>query len=128
MLGGLWSLLSGLAGLIMVYLWAFTDHVIAYRNENILQASTLGLALFVVMAAWARRGGPAPQSVRILSMTIAVLSLTGLVLQVVPWFSQVNGVALAFFLPANLGMAFGAARAAPRAATTAPTEAPPSRP
>jgi hypothetical protein len=130
LLGGLWSLLSGFAGLIMVYLWAFTDHVVAYRNENILQASILGLALFVVMAAWARRGGPAPQSVRMLSMTIAVLSLAGLALQVLPWFSQVNGVALAFFVPANLGMAYGASRAAPpRAGTpTAPTGAPPSRP
>jgi len=130
LLGGLWSLLSGFAGLIMVYLWAFTDHVVAYRNENILQASILGLALFVVMAAWARRGGPAPQSVRMLSMTIAVLSIVGLILQVLPWFSQVNGVALAFFVPANLGMAYGASRAAPpRAATaTAPTGAPPSRP
>ena len=119
LLGGLWSLLSGLAGLIMVYLWAFTDHVIAYRNENILQASTLGLALFVVMAVWARRDSPAPDAVRVLSVTIAVLSVAGLVLQALPWFSQVNGVALAFFLPANLGMAFGASRAAPRSATTA---------
>jgi hypothetical protein len=122
-LGGMWSLLSGLAGFIMVYLWAFTDHVVAYRNENILQASILGLALFVVMAAWARRGGAAPQAVRILSMAIAVLSIAGLALQVLPWFSQVNGVALAFFVPANLGMAYGASRAAPpaAAAATAPT-------
>jgi hypothetical protein len=117
-LGGLWSFLSGLSGLLMVYLWAFTDHVVAYRNENILQASILGLALFVIVAGWARRGGPAPQGVRILAMTIAVLSLAGVVLQVLPWFSQVNGVALAFFVPVNLGMAFGAARAAPPPVTT----------
>jgi hypothetical protein len=44
------------------------------------------------------------------------------VLQLLPWFSQVNGVALAFFVPVNLGMAFGAARAAPPPATkTGPT-------
>ena len=122
LLGGLWSLLSGLSGFLMVYLWAFTDHVVAYRNENILQASILGLALFVIVARWARRGGPAPQGIRILSMTIAMLSLAGVVLQLLPWFSQVNGVALAFFVPVNLGMAFGAARAAPPPATkTGPT-------
>jgi len=124
-LGGLWSLLSGVAGFIMIYLWAFTDHVIAYRNENILQASILGLALFGVIAAWARRGGAAPGSIRALSMTIGLLSLAGVVVQVLPWFSQVNGVALAFFVPANLGMAYGAARAAPPT-TTGPTGALPS--
>jgi len=119
-LGGLWSLLSGIAGFTMIYLWAFTDHVIAYRNENILQASILGLALFGVIAAWARRGGAAPGSIRVIAMTIGVLSLAGVVVQVLPWFSQVNGVALAFFVPANLGMAYGSARAAP-ATTTGPT-------
>jgi len=119
-LGGLWSLLSGIVGFTMIYLWAFTDHVIAYRNENLLQASVLGLVLFAVIASWARRGGAAPAALRAISTTIGVLSVAGVVLQVLPWFSQVNGVALAFFVPANLGMAFGAARAAP-ATTTGPT-------
>jgi len=118
LVGGLWAFLSGLSGFLMVYLWAFTDHVVAYRNENILQASVLGLALFVTFARWARRGGPAPQAARSLALTIAALSLAGVAIQVLPWFSQVNGVALAFFVPANLGMAFGAARAAPPPVTT----------
>lgn len=118
-LGSLWSLVSGGAGFLMVYLWAFTDHTYAWRNENLLQASVLGLVLFVLMAGWARRGGPAPASVRAVAATIAVLSVAGVVLQLLPWFSQVNGPALLFFVPANLGMALGAARAAP--ATTGPT-------
>lgn len=125
-LGSLWSLLSGLAGFIMVYLWAFTDHVVAYRNENMLQASVLGLAVFGMMAGWARRGGAAPAGVRALSVTVALLSLAGVALKFIPGPIQVNGVVLAFFVPANLGMALGALRAAP--ATTAPTEVPPSRP
>lgn len=118
-LGSLWSLLSGGAGFLMVYLWAFTDHTYAWRNENLLQASVLGLVLFLLMAGWARRGGPAPASVRALAITIAVLSAAGVALQLLPWFSQVNGAALLFFVPANVGMALGAARAAP--ATTEPT-------
>ncbi len=118
-LGSLWSLVSGGAGFLIVYLWGFTDHTYAWRNENALQASVLGLVLFAVMAAWARRGGPAPASVRAIAITIAVLSVAGVALQVLPWFSQVNGPALVFFVPANLGMALGAARAAP--ATTGPT-------
>ena len=56
---------------------------------------------------------------RALAITIAVLSAAGVALQLLPWFSQVNGAALLFFVPANIGMALGAARAAP--ATTEPT-------
>jgi hypothetical protein len=125
-LGGLWSLLSGLAGLLMVYLWAFTDHSVVYRNENVLQASVLGLVVFGVMAGWARRGGAAPSAMRAVALTIAVLSLAGVALQVLPWFNQVNAVPLACLVPANLGMALGALRAAP--ATTGPTEALPAPP
>jgi hypothetical protein len=98
----------------MVYLWAFTDHSYAYRNENMLQASVLGLIMFGLLAAWARRGGPAPTGVRLLASIVAALSLLGVLMQVLPWFSQVNGPALVFFVPANFGMALGAFRAAPR--------------
>jgi hypothetical protein len=126
-LGGLWSLLSGLAGFVMVYLWAFTDHVVAYRNENMLQASILGLALFAALAGWARRGdGPPSRTVVTLAAAIAALSVVGIALKIVPGPIQVNGVVLAFFVPANLGMALGAIRAA--TVTTGPTEALPSRP
>lgn len=115
-LGGLWSLLSGLAGFVLVYLWAFTDHAVAYRNENVLQASALGLALFGALAAWAR-GRRAGRAVRVLAYTIVALSLCGVALKFVPGPNQVNGVALAFFLPANLGMALAARLAAPPVTT-----------
>ncbi|MEZ4413530.1 MAG: DUF4105 domain-containing protein [Gemmatimonadales bacterium] len=117
-LAGIWSLLSGLAGLVIIYLWAFTDHTYAYRNENVLQASVLGLAMFGVLAAWARRDGPAPAALRNLAVTVAVLSVLGVFIQVLPWFPQVNAPILVFFVPANLGMALGAMRAVPTLPTT----------
>ncbi|TFG50363.1 MAG: hypothetical protein E4H38_03705 [Gemmatimonadales bacterium] len=108
----------------MLYLWAFTDHSYAYRNENMLQASILGLIMFGFLAGWARRSGPAPNGVRVLAVAVAVLSLLGVLIQVLPWFAQVNGPILVFFVPANLGMALGAIRAAPRPTTmTGPTAA-----
>ena len=127
LLGGVWSLVSGLAGFVMVYLWAFTDHVVAYRNENLLQASILGLALFWALAAWARRNdAPPSRAIVVLSAVIAALSVVGVALKFVPGPVQVNWVVLACFVPANLGMALGAIRAA--TITTAPTEGLPSRP
>jgi len=123
-LAGTWTLLSGLAGLIIIYLWAFTDHTYAYRNENVLQASVLGLAMFALLAAWARRGGPAPTGLRVLAVAVAALSVLGVLIQLLPWFPQVNAPTLVFFVPANLGMALGAARAVPALPTTAgPTAA-----
>lgn len=123
-LAGIWTLLSGLAGLIIIYLWAFTDHTYAYRNENVLQASVLGLAMFALLAAWARRDGPAPAGLRVLAVAVAALSVLGVVIQLLPWFRQVNAPILVFFVPANLGMALGAVRAVPNPPTTSgPTAA-----
>lgn len=127
-LAGLWSLLSGVAGALMLYLWAFTDHTVAYRNENVLQASVLGLVLFAMCAGWARRGGTAPAGLRVIAWTVAALSLAGVVLQLLPAFRQVNAPALVFFVPANVGMALGAARAAPPVTKTGRPAIPPSRP
>jgi len=123
-IGALWSFLSGLFGFAMLYLWAFTDHVVAYRNENILQASVLGLVMFGFFAGWARRGGEVPAGIAAIARAVAILSLAGVALQLLPWFSQVNAPALVFFVPANLGMALGARRAVTTGATTpAPTAA-----
>ncbi len=115
-LAGLWSLLTGLVGFLLVYLWAFTDHAVAYRNENVLQASALGLLLFASLAAWVR-GRPVGRTIRVLAYTIAAVSLAGVALKFVPGPNQVNGVVLAFFLPANIGMALAARRAVPPVTT-----------
>ena len=42
--GGL-GLVAGLAGLVLAGLWGLTDHVMAYRNENLLQLNPLALLL-----------------------------------------------------------------------------------
>jgi hypothetical protein len=126
-LGGLWTLVAGIAGVVMLYLWAFTDHAVAYRNVNILQADALGLVMFGLLAGWARRSGPPPAGLRAVALAVAALSVFGLALHLLPWSGQANGVILCFFVPANLGMALGARRAA-TAATTAPTAVPPAPP
>src|SRR5690606_27748305 len=60
LLGGLWSLLAGVGGVVLAGLWALTDHEAAYRNENLFQLNPLSLALVVLVPAaaygarWAR--------------------------------------------------------------------------
>lgn len=118
LLGALWTLLSGLAGFVMIYLWAFTDHVVAYRNENMLQANILGLVLFGLFSAWARKGGEPPRALLPVAVLVMLMSMAGAVLKVIPGPVQVNGVVLAVFLPANIGLALAARSAQARRATT----------
>jgi hypothetical protein len=105
---------TALAGLVLTFLWTATDHTIAAANENILQANLLSAGLFGAMVASAWGRASAARAVRSLATAIAVLSVLGLLLQVLPWFFQVNGDVLAFFVPANLGMAAGARFSAER--------------
>jgi hypothetical protein len=98
-----WAVLAGLAGLILAGLWGLTDHVMAYRNENLLQLDPLALLLVPTLFA-AARGGNDRRGVR-LAVAVAGLSLLGLGLRFFPGLHQVNGPIVALALPAHLGIA-----------------------
>jgi len=121
----LWLLFAGSGGLILLGLWALTDHAIAYRNENLFHLSPLALPLVLLIpalgygAVWAARWA-AP-----LAIAVAAISVLGFVLQLLPWFPQVNGDAVALALPVNIAIAWSAwylAGLPPRVRTT--TKAP----
>ena len=101
----LWGVLAGLGGIVLAGLWAFTDHAMAYRNENLLQVNplVLGVAILVPMAMAGSILGA--RMARGLTLVLAALSLLGLVLQVVPGLDQVNGAVIALALPIHLGFA-----------------------
>lgn len=102
---------TGFLGALFVFFWTLTDHRVAYHNENLLQTSPLGLLLMVVAVGilfdwrWARRW------LRYVAYAVAGLSVAGLVLQVLPWFNQVNGEIIALHLPIWCGLAAGVALA-----------------
>jgi hypothetical protein len=103
--------LLGVAGTVMLGLWFFTDHDPAAWNEGVLQATPfhLILALLVVPLLIGRR--PGPTAVRI-ARWLSALALFGLVLKVLPVFSQANLELLALTIPIQLGLAGALARAA----------------
>jgi hypothetical protein len=112
--GTLWAVATGVAGAILAGLWAFTDHAIAARNENVLQCSLLALALACALP-FAGAGNPRLQRVvRLLALLIGGLSLLGLGIKLLPVFNQVNGQVLALFVPINLGLMLGVLAATPR--------------
>jgi len=96
----------GFCGAFFAFAWLFTSHWATYRNENLLQASPLTLALVVLFPAmafgklWGRR------TAMVLAVAIGGISALGLLLKVLPWFYQVNGSIIALLLPVNLSVAW----------------------
>ena len=97
-------MVTGLAGLILAGLWGLTDHVMAYRNENLLQLESAGArAAAGRVGGGPRRGDTAmgPGSPR----RWRGCRWLGLALKLLPGFDQVNGPIIALALPAQLGVA-----------------------
>ena len=104
-----WSIVAGLAGALLTGLWAFTDHLYSYRNENLLQLNVLSLVVAGTLAGLLLRGKsgePAPSRLAIVAaVLVAALSLGGFVIQVVPAFYQVNADVIALALPIHIAVA-----------------------
>lgn len=116
LLGMLWSLLGGIVGLLLIYMWAFTRHVFWGWNENLLVLSPLSLALVILLpAALLRSRGVRPA--RAISNIIAVLGILGLFLSLFPG-GQASLAIVALALPVHLALAW---------ALSLPLPAPPVR-
>ncbi len=111
LVAGIWSAVVGIAGTALAALWLFTRHVYSYRNENLLQANSLSLVLAIAIFATmtdrdGRTTGRRRALTRRIALTVAGLSLIGLIVQVLPTFNQVNGEIIGTLLPAHLAIAF----------------------
>lgn len=100
--------LGGLFGVVLTVAWAATSHAYWYRNENLLQFSPIALFL-AVLAPLALRAGASERTrraARRVSLALAVLSVTGFVVQPLPGFDQSNGNPIAAALPVHLAVAW----------------------
>jgi hypothetical protein len=104
--GGVWSLLVGFFGLLVLLLWAGTGHAFTYGNENLLQVNPLPLLLAVLFPLGVLRGGAAGRVAKVTALVAAAVSLLGLLLKPVPGFDQVNHDIMALMIPAHLGVLF----------------------
>ena len=100
---GIFWLLGGLLGLLMLFLWFGTEHRFAWGNENLLLFDLLALAL--LPGAWRRMAGRAagPMFGRVL-MAVTIAAVCALLLKWVLLFSQVNEVWIALLLPVHLAI------------------------
>lgn len=96
------ALVAGLGGLLLGALWLLTEHVSAWRNENLLLLDPL--LLLLIPALWrTRRPDAMPGRVaRLLAWLVLLLAVAALALKVLPWFAQNNAVWIALLLPPHL--------------------------
>ncbi|HEY3258618.1 MAG TPA: DUF4105 domain-containing protein [Gemmatimonadaceae bacterium] len=103
---GIWSVVVGIAGTGLAALWLFTRHVYSYRNENLLQANSLSLVLAIAIFATITRDRRRRTLTSRIALTVAGLSLVGLIVQVLPTFNQVNGEIIGLLLPVHIAIGF----------------------
>ena len=104
---GGWGLVAGAAGLVLAGLWAFTDHSMAYRNENLFQVNPLALLLPLVAIGGGGGGERTRRRLAAVAGMVAAVAAAGFVLQVLPGLDQVNGPIIALALPVHLGVLAG---------------------
>ncbi|HUQ83132.1 MAG TPA: DUF4105 domain-containing protein [Gemmatimonadaceae bacterium] len=101
----IWAALNGLLGVILIVGWAATRHAFMARNENLLQFDPLSLMLAALLPLAIMRGRSANLT-RQLATIVAVVSIVGLAMKLLPWFAQVNVAVIAMTLPAHLVLAW----------------------
>lgn len=101
----LWALLTGIGGVILAGLWAFTNHRFSFVNENVLLLSLLSLVLAVVLPGAVWRSSRWRLGVG-LAGAIVLLGAAALVLSLIPG-GQANLDMVALILPVHVGLFAG---------------------
>jgi hypothetical protein len=108
------SLLFGLSGLILIALWTLTDHVSAWRNENLLLFNPLCLLLLPTWFGALREQWQPSRFAQRTAIVVAALACLAFFLKVFPAFTQDNKLWIALLLPLHAGLAFSVARSPAR--------------
>ena len=105
------SIVLGFAGLVLIALWGLTDHVSAWRNQNILLFNPLCLALLPCwIGAYRARWRPSRFARRVVLLIAACAGLA-LFIKVLPAFPQDNRMWIALWLPVHWALAWLVLRA-----------------
>ena len=104
-IAGATALVLGVGGLVLVGLWALTDHVSAWRNENLLLFNPLCLLLLPCwLGVFRARWHPSRFAWRI-AMAIAFCAALAFFTKIFPAFAQDNRFWIALLLPLHLALA-----------------------
>ncbi len=99
------ALFLGCAGLVLIGLWALTDHVSAWRNENILLFNPLCLLLLPAWLGSFRKRWKPSTFARNLALFIFLCAVFAWFIKILPGFIQDNRVWLGLLIPIQLAFA-----------------------
>lgn len=105
--GTMWTLVAGLCGLVITGLWGFTAHTVAAWNENLFFLNPIALVFALVLGPSLFGKRWATHLALWAGLAVGGLSVLGVLLQLLPWFNQVNGPIVALTVPINLTIAAG---------------------
>ncbi len=106
-----WTL-AGVLGLLMLFLWGFTDHRFAWANQNLLLLPPI--ALLLLPGGWRlARGRPAGTLFRWLAWTMVALAAAALSVYVLSLQPQRNAHWIALLLPVHVALAWTLGRRRP---------------
>ena len=115
----LWALLAGVLGLLLTILWAFTDHIFAHQNENLLVFNPLWVPLVVMLPVWVVRG-TWDRATRVLVLAVAALTGAAVLLHPIGLSRQVNLAVICLALPPAVALVWFVATERPRARRLVP--------
>ncbi|MFN0061346.1 MAG: DUF4105 domain-containing protein [Myxococcaceae bacterium] len=99
----------GIAGVVLMAFWLFTEHTITWRNENLFLVNPIYLALIPLGFRFAKRDDRRRQQPARLWLLLAGVGVLGIALKVLPQFDQRNAELVALLLPVSVFGAMGAA-------------------
>jgi hypothetical protein len=99
------SLLLGCGGLVLAMLWALTEHISSWRNENLLLFNPLCLLLLPTWFNAAFGNWRPTRFARRISVVVAALAGLALFLKVFPAFVQDNLFWIALLAPVHVALA-----------------------
>ena len=108
------ALVCGIGGLILLGLWTLTEHVSAWRNENLLLLNPLCLLLLPAWLGALRRRWQPSRFVRRVAAFVAFCAGLAWFVKILPGFVQDNWLWIALLLPVHIALALSATLAAAR--------------
>jgi Domain of unknown function (DUF4105) len=115
LLSGFLALVLGLGGLVLIALWTMTDHVSAWRNENLLLWNPLCLLLLPTWVRAFRADWRPTLFAHRVALVVALLAGLAFFLKVFPEFAQDNRFWIALLLPVHVALAASIHQAGNRA-------------
>ena len=100
------ALICGVGGIVLIGLWGFTEHISAWRNENLLLFNPLCLLLLPAWLGAARQRWQPSRFAKHVATFVAFCAVLAWFVKILPGFTQDNYFWIALLLPVQVALGF----------------------